>query len=255
MQIRMDEKGRILFMATYVISDIHGEYERFMELLEEIELKDTDTLYILGDILDRGEHPIKVVLKLMEMPNAFCIVGNHEVMALECLRFLCQEITDLAIEEVDAELLDNLVRWKYNGGDATIREFRALDPEMREEVLNFLEDFSLYEELTVGEKQYLLVHGGLGGFTPEKRIEEYSLHDLVWARPDYQKEYFADTNLVTGHTPTQTIPENDIPGIFIKNITTSPSTAAHASREGGWRQSVWKRGKSFTVRTTMGERF
>lgn len=163
MQIRMDEKGRILFMATYVISDIHGEYEKFMELLEEIELKDTDTLYVLGDVLDRGEHPIKVVLKLMEMPNAFCIVGNHEVMALECLRFLCQEITDLAIEEVDAELLDNLVRWKYNGGDATIREFRALDPEMREEVLNFLEDFSLYEELTVGEKQYLLVHGGLGG--------------------------------------------------------------------------------------------
>ena len=38
MQIRMDEKGRILFMATYVISDIHGEYERFMELLEEIDL-------------------------------------------------------------------------------------------------------------------------------------------------------------------------------------------------------------------------
>ena len=33
MQIRMDEKGRILFMATYVISDIHGEYEKFMELL------------------------------------------------------------------------------------------------------------------------------------------------------------------------------------------------------------------------------
>ena len=151
MQIRMDEKGRILFMATYVISDIHGEYERFMELLEEIELKDTDTLYVLGDVLDRGEHPIKVILKLMEMPNAFCIVGNHEVMALECLRFLCQEITDLAIEKVDAELLDNLVRWKYNGGDATIREFRALDPEMREEVLNFLEDFSLYEELAVGE--------------------------------------------------------------------------------------------------------
>ena len=54
MQIRMDEKGRILFMATYVISDIHGEYERFMELLEEIELKDTDTLYILGGCFRPG---------------------------------------------------------------------------------------------------------------------------------------------------------------------------------------------------------
>ena len=35
-------------MATYVISDIHGEYEKFMELLEEIELEENDTLYVLG---------------------------------------------------------------------------------------------------------------------------------------------------------------------------------------------------------------
>ena len=74
-------------MATYVISDIHGEYEKFMELLEEIELEENDTLYVLGDVLDRGEHPIKTVLKLMEMPNAICLVGNHEVMALKCLQF------------------------------------------------------------------------------------------------------------------------------------------------------------------------
>ena len=56
MQIRMDEKGRILFMATYVISDIHGEYERFMELLEEIEVERYRySFYILGDVLDRGD--------------------------------------------------------------------------------------------------------------------------------------------------------------------------------------------------------
>ena len=36
-------------MATYVISDIHGEYEKFMELLEEIELEENDTLYVLGE--------------------------------------------------------------------------------------------------------------------------------------------------------------------------------------------------------------
>ena len=62
MQIRMDEKGRSLFMATYVISDIHGEYERFMELLEEIELKDTDTLqdqirfYVAGNFSELSCH-------------------------------------------------------------------------------------------------------------------------------------------------------------------------------------------------------
>ena len=41
-------------MVTYVISDIHGEYDKFMELLDKIKLKETDTLYVLGDILDRG---------------------------------------------------------------------------------------------------------------------------------------------------------------------------------------------------------
>ena len=30
----------------------------------------------------------------MEMPNAICIVGNHELMALECLKFLMQEVTE-----------------------------------------------------------------------------------------------------------------------------------------------------------------
>ena len=32
-------------IATYVVSDIHGEYELFIRLLEEIHLKETDTLY------------------------------------------------------------------------------------------------------------------------------------------------------------------------------------------------------------------
>jgi serine/threonine protein phosphatase 1 len=60
--------GRCLNISTYVISDIHGEYDKFMELLDKIKLRETDTLYILGDILDRGPHPIKTLLKLMDMP-------------------------------------------------------------------------------------------------------------------------------------------------------------------------------------------
>ena len=69
-------------MSTYVISDIHGQYNMFIELLDKIDLKDTDTLYILGDVLDRGPHPIKTIRKLMEMPNAICLVGNHELSGI-----------------------------------------------------------------------------------------------------------------------------------------------------------------------------
>lgn len=98
-------------MATYVISDIHGQYDMFIELLDKIQFQNTDTLYILGDILDRGPHPIKTLMKFMEMPNVICIVGNHEYMALECLEFLMKEITDMSIEELDEKMLDNLVTW------------------------------------------------------------------------------------------------------------------------------------------------
>ena len=128
-------------MATYVISDIHGQYGMFIELLDKIQFQNTDTLYVLGDILDRGSHPIKTLMKLMEMPNVICIVGNHEYMALECLEFLMKEITDMSIEELDEKMLDNLVTWQYNGSKSTIDEFRQLDSETRRDVIEFIKDF------------------------------------------------------------------------------------------------------------------
>lgn len=209
------ESGEIN-MATYVISDIHGEYEMFNRLLEKIQLKETDTLYVLGDILDRGAHPIKTILKLMEMTNVICLAGNHELMALECLEFLMQEITDISIDEVDEKMLDNLVTWQYNGSKTTIDEFRSLSREMQYAVIEYLKDFMVYEELTIHEKEFLLVHGGLGNYYPGKDIEEYSLKELIWDRAEYDIQYFENVYVVTGHTPTQGILGNLRPGYIYK---------------------------------------
>lgn len=204
-------------MATYVISDIHGEYDKFIELLNIIKLKETDTLYVLGDVLDRGPNPIKVLKKLMEMPNVICIVGNHEIMALECLEFLSKEITDSSLEELDKEMLENLVTWQYNGSSTTIKEFKELNEESRIDVIEYIKDFLVYDKLTIEGREFLLVHAGLGNFSPDKDIEDYSLHDLVWARADYDIQYFNDMYVISGHTPTQTIEGNPNPGFIYKN--------------------------------------
>ncbi len=215
-------------MSTYVISDIHGQYDMFMELLGKIKLKETDTLYVLGDVLDRGPHPIQTLRKLMEMPNAVCMVGNHELMALECLKFLMKEITNMSIDELDEEMLDNLVTWQYNGSKTTIDEFGKLDLQEKQDVIDFIGDLLLYEELTVNGKDYLLVHAGLGNFSPEKDIEDYSLHDLIWVRADYDVQYFDDTYVISGHTPTQTIEDNPRPGyIYRKNNHIAIDCGAH----------------------------
>lgn len=202
----------MISIATYVISDIYGQYDMFMELLDKINLKDNDTLYILGDILDRGPHPIKTLMKLMEMPNAICLVGNHELMFLEGLEFLMKEITDKSLEELNAETLDNLVTWQFNGSQSTIDEFRKLDSESQKDVIDLIKDFLIYEKVSVNGKNYLLVHAGLGNYSQKKDIEDYSLHELIWERADYDVKYFENTYVITGHTPTQTIEDNPHPG-------------------------------------------
>ncbi len=143
-------------MSTYVIADIHGEYDLFCKLLQEIDLQDADDLYILGDVVDRGPHPMKTLLKLMEMPNVIPIVGNHELMALEGLQFLNTEVTEETLASMDAATLNNYLSWQHNGGQTTVEEFRSLDPEMREEVLDFIRTFSLYEEVQAGGRSYKL---------------------------------------------------------------------------------------------------
>ena len=45
----------------YVMSDIHGQARRFHSILDQIALKDEDTLYILGDVIDRNPDGIRIL--------------------------------------------------------------------------------------------------------------------------------------------------------------------------------------------------
>lgn len=65
-------------MNTYVMSDIHGEYDKFVLALETIDLKDEDTVFILGDILDRGTGGVKILQHIMYDARFIPILGNHE---------------------------------------------------------------------------------------------------------------------------------------------------------------------------------
>ena len=129
-----------------------------------------------------------------------------------------KEITNKSIEEMDKEMLKNLLTCQYNVRKSTINEFSQLDPETNQEVIDFINEFWVYEEVSINNKNYLLVHAGLGNYSPEKDIEDYSLHELVWTQADYNVRYFEDTYVITGHTPTQTIADNSRPGyIYQRN--------------------------------------
>lgn len=189
----------------YCISDLHGDYIRYTTMLKMINFTEDDTLYVLGDILDRGNEGMKILLDMMLRPNVYPILGNHEYMALQTLKWLSDEITEESLSQISSDKLQGINEWLNVGGMTTIDEFRKLSEDEKEMVLEYLEEFSLYEKVSVGGKDFVLVHAGIDNFVPDKDIEDYELHELIFNKPDYSKTYFKDKYLVTGHTPTRFI--------------------------------------------------
>lgn len=200
----------------YCVSDIHGEYDKFMRLLEKIHFSDSDVLYVLGDVFDRGLHPIQVLFEMMKHPNIIPIVGNHELMGITVLKFLMKEITEENIGSIDDRMVQSIINWQMNGSDTTTGEFHKLSLEKRQEVMKYLGEFSAYEEVSAGNKDFLLVHAGLSNFSKRRSLDDYTLNELVWGRTDYEMKYFDDVFVVSGHTPTQNIKQNPRPGYIYR---------------------------------------
>jgi len=74
-------------MSQWVISDIHGCYLTFKSLLEDkIHLSQGDTVYLLGDMIDRGKRSketLDYIISLQQQGYRILpIKGNHEDMLL-----------------------------------------------------------------------------------------------------------------------------------------------------------------------------
>ena len=114
-------------MSTYIISDVHGCYDQYQELLRKLNFSVEDELFLLGDALDRGPEPIKVLLDIMGRENATLIMGNHDATALMVLRQLAKEITNASISAITPELLNVCSAWFQDGGFTTMKQFQELE--------------------------------------------------------------------------------------------------------------------------------
>ena len=177
-------------MAIYVTSDLHGNHEKYIQIFDKINFTDDDTLFVLGDIVDRGTGSMKILLDMMSRFNVIPILGNHELMFIKAYK-----------EKIENSL--NL--WFENDGQNTFNEFLLLKSNEQEAVLNYLQRFSLYKELNINNQDYILVHSGFDKFKKRKPLKEYTVEELVWAETDYDKVYFKDKILITGHTPVSAI--------------------------------------------------
>lgn len=191
---------------VYAVSDLHGyPLEDFLRLLDKAGFGPEDELYVLGDVIDRnGDGGVGLLRWMMRQPNVELLLGNHEAMLLGCA-FLFDEVTEEAAQALRPEQMGLLHSWMSNGAEPTLRSLRALhreDPGALGELLDYLRCAPLYAGVTAGGRDYVLVHAGLGGFAPGRRLRSYSQEELLWHRPAYDERYWPDVMVVFGHTPT-----------------------------------------------------
>ncbi|MBN2160845.1 MAG: serine/threonine protein phosphatase [Spirochaetes bacterium] len=172
----------------YIIGDIHGYYDRLVNLFTKLAklVTDDDTVIFLGDYIDRGAHSYEVIdflvyLRQSETMKTVFLKGNHEDMFMSYLK---------------GE--DGAGSFLFNGGDATLRSYaaRGADKNLPGHHREFFGCLRLFYE---GE-DFIAVHAGLNPRIDS--LESQDEHDLLWIR---EKFFRADRRwsktVIFGHTP------------------------------------------------------
>ena len=204
---------------TYLMSDIHGCFDEYIMLLDKISFSDDDELYILGDAMDRGKEPIKVIKDIMKRDNVYYICGNHDEMFLNVINRLSKEITEESVEKLSREDMLSYYDYVFNGGELTLRQFRKLSKEEQNDIVDFLSSALFYDMIEYDNKLYILTHAGISNFDKNKELCDYLPDDFLWGRADYNKNYYESDKifLVSGHTPTILIKEDEKAFIYKEN--------------------------------------
>ena len=202
----------------YVIGDIHGNKEKYDEMLKKISPKDTDAVFVLGDVIDVGEDSVAILQDMMYRANIYPVLGEHEYMAKKILPLISDaKSLDEAKDMLSGDDKADFEKWLTMKSEKTVSDFLALDEEDKESIIDYLSEFQPFEEVEANGKTFVLVHSGIDNFEDGKELEEYSEEDFVFAKTDYSKVYFRNKYLVTGHMPTVAINQKLMGKVYSKN--------------------------------------
>ena len=202
----------------YVIGDIHGNKHKYDEMLSKISPKDTDAVFVLGDVIDIGEDSVEILQDMMYRTNIYPVLGEHEYMAKKILPLIADfDSTDEALKNLDGENKALLEKWLTMKSEKTLNDFFALSDEDKESIIDYLSEFQAFEEVEAGGKTFVLVHAGINNFDADKDLEDYSDEDFIFYPADYSKVYFKNKYLITGHTPTVAINQKFMGKVYSKN--------------------------------------
>lgn len=170
----------------FVIPDIHGCSRTFQELLEQLRLDRGDTLYLLGDYIDRGPDSRGVIETIMTLRrdgyDVRAVLGNHEDMLLNALGSGSDE---------------DLWLWLDNGGEATLTSYGVRSPrDIDPSHIEFMRGLPLFCQTDT----HIFVHAGLN-FCLKDPLSPSGRASMLWQRTvGVQPEKIGNRVVVSGHT-------------------------------------------------------
>lgn len=131
------------YRNIFVVGDVHGQYEKLMQQLDDVEFdREQDLLISVGDIIDRGPDSVRMIA-LIDEPWFVMTRGNHEDLATSAIEQLEENAVGL---------------WLYNGGTWIL----DLDVgEVRDHVVGKLmktADFPFIIEVNCKDQKVVVVH-------------------------------------------------------------------------------------------------
>lgn len=193
----------------YCISDIHGWLDKYEKVLNYV--KNEDTLYILGDVIDRGKDGLKILNDIEKRKNIVFIVGNHELFLYNYLKSLNNEFENKKVKAV----------WtmECNGGTVTKEQVDLLSNEEKLKIQRFLEDSYLIKRVEIKGTKYHLSHSyTLFYIKNDLKFRDTTNSEkrkVVWnsvfpRRSDPFGKTIDDTGeiYIFGHTPVQKVKDN-----------------------------------------------
>ncbi len=168
----------------FAIGDIHGCNEALQKMLfDEIKIKKGDTIYCIGDYIDRGPDSKGVADTIISLRQEgfqiHVLRGNHEQMMMDSEKDKTEKIL-----------------WLRNGGDTTLKSFEADSyNSIEEHYRTFYEGTKYY----IINGDYIFVHAGLN-FWKEDIFEDKDA--MLWTRDFYpQQNSLGNRTMIHGHTP------------------------------------------------------
>ena len=175
---------------TYVMADIHGDLDKYRSIMDQINLKDTDHLYLLGDVIDRYQYGLDILYELRDMPNVTVLLGNHEKMCYEAM-----------VSEDGSKMLPT---WVKNGGQVTMNALFRMEKAEIEEIMDYIKKMPLTASVTVNDQEYLLLHSCPPHFYTGKTLTKEAVWDFsLWPRVEPDDVMPDGRIFIFGHTPTE----------------------------------------------------